>query len=782
MSGSRHGPGYHGPGIATDGAPGEPAVASGLARAYSWMVAGPLGYLIPVLWVAAAVAATIYLPSFASQQGSIADITPGDLPALRAEAQASRLFPLPALSRVAVVQRDPAGLSPAVQRATIASAVSLDRQTGTPLQDLKGALPIVNAPGLVQGAKEQSTTAVTYLFFDPSVPWESQEAAAQRYAATYLDGPGGSVVGVTGTIPGRLQQSAEIEGKLGLVEIATIALVVLIVGITFRSFGAPAVALLAGVVSYLVALPVIAWTGSRLGFDVPAEVEPLVVVLLLGIVTDYTIFYLSGMRQRLASGQGRGVAARGTTAQFTPIILTAGLMVAAGTAALMVASQQFFRGFGPGMALAVLVGLVVSVTLVPALLEVFGRLLFWPRVPAPVAAPSAGPAAEPAAARESEEHSPRARRHSLATSKPVALLVTVLCVGALVVAAGGLRRTSLGLDFISGLPAGSEAKQAARAAAAGFAPGILSPTELILQKPGIAGQRDALAQLESTIAHSPGIAGVIGPREQPAGVSADLPALALSSNGGAARFLIVLGSDPLSSAGIATYDALRAAMPSMLDDAGLSGSVVSFAGDTALAQQTVSRTVDDLGRIAVVVVVIDLLLLIVFLRALIAPLYLLAASVLALAASIGVTTYLFQVVFGIPDLAYFVPFAASVLLIALGSDYNIFLVGHIWDEARSRPLRPAIESAVPRARSAISVAAVALALSFALLAIIDLTSFRQLAFLLFAGVLIDSFFVRSLLVPALVALFGRSSAWPGTLRRRDRRRSDATKAGERKPA
>ncbi len=225
-------------------------------------------------------------------------------------------------------------------------------------------------------------------------------------------------------------------------------------------------------------------------------------------------------------------------------------------------------------------------------------------------------------------------------------------------------------------------------------------------------------------------------------------------------------------------------MSSMLDDAGLSGSVVSFAGDTALAQQTVSRTVDDLGRIAVVVVVIDLLLLIVFLRALIAPLYLLAASVLALAASIGVTTYLFQVVLGIPDLAYFVPFAASVLLIALGSDYNIFLVGHIWDEARSRPLRPAIESAVPRARSAISVAAVALALSFALLAIIDLTSFRQLAFLLFAGVLIDSFFVRSLLVPALVALFGRSSAWPGTLRRRDRRRSDAdaAEADERKAA
>jgi RND superfamily putative drug exporter len=138
------------------------------------------------------------------------------------------------------------------------------------------------------------------------------------------------------------------------------------------------------------------------------------------------------------------------------------------------------------------------------------------------------------------------------------------------------------------------------------------------------------------------------------------------------------------------------------------------------------------------------------------------------AASIWVTIYFFQVVLHEQDLTYYVPFVASVLLIALGSDYNVFLVGRIWGEARVRPLRPAIESAVPQARSAISVAAVALALSFALLGLVDLSSFRQLAFLLLAGVLIDAFFVRSLLVPALVAFFGTFSAWPGRLRRHGR--------------
>jgi RND superfamily putative drug exporter len=146
----------------------------------------------------------------------------------------------------------------------------------------------------------------------------------------------------------------------------------------------------------------------------------------------------------------------------------------------------------------------------------------------------------------------------------------------------------------------------------------------------------------------------------------------------------------------------------------------------------------------------------VFLRSLLAPLYLLAASVLALAATLGLTTVVFQGVLGGEDLTYYVPFAASVLLVSLGSDYTIFLVGRIWRERRVRPLRSAIETAIPQARHAISIAALALAATFAMLAMVDLGSFRQLAFLLGAGVLIDAFFVRSLLVPALVALFART--------------------------
>ena len=237
-------------------------------------------------------------------------------------------------------------------------------------------------------------------------------------------------------------------------------------------------------------------------------------------------------------------------------------------------------------------------------------------------------------------------------------------------------------------------------------------------------------------------------------------ALVLAPDGDAARYIVVFDADPSGSAGIARYDALKARMSGFLRASGLGGASVSYAGDTAIARQTIVRTLSDLVRIGLAVVLVDLLLLMVFLRSLVAPLYLIASSVLALTASAGITVVIFQRLLGVPDLTYYVPFAAAVLLVSLGSDYNIFLVGRIWNEARHRPLREAVERGVPRATRAISIAAVALTASFSLLALVGVTAFRQLAVLLAVGVLVDAFFVRALLVPSLITLFGHASVWP----------------------
>ena len=148
-----------------------------------------------------------------------------------------------------------------------------------------------------------------------------------------------------------------------------------------------------------------------------------------------------------------------------------------------------------------------------------------------------------------------------------------------------------------------------------------------------------------------------------------------------------------------------------------------------------------------------------------APLYLLLASALAFTATLGLTTFVFQTLLGNEELTYYVPFAVAVLLVSLGSDYNVFLVGRIWQEAEHVDVRRAIAIAAPRASRTIAVAGLALALSFATLAFIPLRQFREFAFAMTVGVLLDAFVIRALLVPALVSLFGELSWWPARRRR-----------------
>ena len=187
---------------------------------------------------------------------------------------------------------------------------------------------------------------------------------------------------------------------------------------------------------------------------------------------------------------------------------------------------------------------------------------------------------------------------------------------------------------------------------------------------------------------------------------------------------------------------------------------VGVAGDTATAAFIVEQTTDDLLRIALAALAANLLMLVIFLRALVAAIYLLLGSILSLAAALGITTLLFEQVDPGAGLTFYVPFAGAVLLLAFGSDYNIFAVGNIWEEARHRSLPEAIITAMPATISAILTAGLALAASFGLLSVVPLSPFRQLAFLMFLGITLDVLVVRSLLLPALLTLFGPVSAWP----------------------
>lgn len=746
-----------------------PATRSWPTRLLAWVVAGPPAPLVIALWVVVVVLMQTARSPVATTEQSVGSIIPADTPAVVAEERSVREFGIPTLSRTVVVQRDAGGLSRADQLAAVERAVDV---AGGGLREqfprLRLALPVINERSILPVSREDETTIVTYLFFDAGAGWNDRRNAALEYSAT-LPGDDPSGLGVTGLIPARIVQDDAILGRLHLVEAATVAVIALIVGVAFRSLVAPLVTMAVGGVAYLTALKAVTWAGAELGFPTPPELRPLMVVLLLGIVTDYVVFLLSGTRYHLAGGAGRSRAARAAVEEYGPVIIIAGIMVAAGAGVLVIASTRIFRAFGPGMAFTVLVGLVVAVTLAPALLAVLGRFAFWPSPPRP------WPGLGAAGADETPVRGTFLSR--LLARRPAAAAMVVLTVAALIAAAAPLRDASLGFDVIGGLPADAGPRTAAEAAAQGFAAGILSPTEVVVRGPDVVREREALVRLQRLIEGTPGVTGVLGPAQRPQAVTEVRStlrvdqALILAPGGDAARYLVVFDADPAGSAGISRYDGLRARMPALLREAGLTDVQVSYAGDTAVAQQVIDRTLSDLIRIALAVVLVDFLLLVLFLRALVAPLFLIVASVLALAASAGITVVIFQRLFGVQDIVYYVPFAAAVLLVSLGSDYNIFLVGRVWDEARATPLRQAVERGVPRATRAISIAALALAASFALLGLIDVAAFRQLAVLLAVGVLVDAFFVRSLLVPSLITLFGHASAWPGRRARQSAERA-----------
>ena len=727
---------------------------SALSRGFAAAVVR-LRWLVVAAWIAGAAAATIWLPGLdVAGSQPLGGLIPKNAEALEAGRLSAELFPIPIRTEIALVEQRQSGLTEDEITGIGERAAAIDDAGGAHPSRAIYALPIVNDPRLFPEAREHGTTAITWLAFPLDEGLHAQGEWAEQIAAESEVARAGGSAGVTGSIPARLAEFDAIGEALPLVEAATVGVIAILLAAMFRSLVAPLVALVAAGLAYLVALGLIGWVGQAMDVSIPADVEPLVVVVLLGIVTDYAIFFLSGVRARLEAGDARLEAAESATVRVIPVVVTAGLIVSLGAASLLAGELEFFRAFGPGLALAAIVGLAVSMTLVPALLAVLGRVAFWPSPPFP-----SGPTAM-RLAREDEQNpvTLRARAARLATNRPVAALMVLITLGVIAVAASGLRETNLGLTLVRGLPEDAEPNVADRNAGQGFAAGIIAPTEIIVEGSGLASNREGLVRLEEQLDSADGVAMVVGPREAPDDLA---EGIVIAEGGNAARYAVVFDAPAVGGEAIDDLERLRETMPELLADSGLEGAEASFAGDTALAEETVNSTMGDVWRIGLTALAVNFVLLAVFLRALVAPLVLLATSVAALAATLGVTTYLFQDLLGYDELTYYVPFAAAVLLVSLGSDYNVFVAGEIAREADRRPLREAVAVAAPRASRAIAVAGVVLAASFATLAIVPLRAFHELAFALAVGVLVDAFLIRSLLVPGLISLLGRVTFWPG---------------------
>jgi len=275
---------------------------------------------------------------------------------------------------------------------------------------------------------------------------------------------------------------------------------------------------------------------------------------------------------------------------------------------------------------------------------------------------------------------------------------------------------------------------------------------LVLEGLGIAGRESELASFQAQLESERGVAGVLGPSDQPIPSRAGVM---LAPNGGAARYVLVLDDDPDGATAIGALSQVEADLPALLERSGLGGAKAGVTGDTTIASELTDETAIAFERVLPAALAVLLIALWLLLRSWRAPLYLVGSSLVVVAAALGLTVYVFQDLLGYGELAFFVPVASAILLLALGADYNVFLITRIWREADQQELRPAIRTAGIRAGRAITIAGFILALSFAATALIPILGFIELAFALSIGLLLDTLLARTLLVPALVATFGR---------------------------
>jgi RND superfamily putative drug exporter len=421
-------------------------------------------------------------------------------------------------------------------------------------------------------------------------------------------------------------------------------------------------------------------------------------------------------------------------------LLSSAVVLIAAFALLILAQLGLYRALGPGLALALCLVFIVTLTLVPALLAVLGPAAFGERGPI--------------------RRRTRSRRALL---RRPGLVAGILCAGLLFAAAGslGLR---VGFDQLANLPDGAASARGYEELTGEFPGGVVAPVNVLIQGEDLDEREEELLRLQNglqgELLDADGSALIFGPRYEGRVPGIDF----VTPDGSAARVLLIFYDSPFSSEALDQAQRLQVELPTLLQQSGLGEATGVIGGQTALAAAARDTSQTDLGRVAPLLFGVSFVVLALLLRTPVAPIYLLGSTALSFAATMGVCTILFQDVLRQDGVVYYVPFTLFLLLVALGSDYNIFIMAAVREEVEKRPLGEAVPAALVRTGPTINAAGVALAASFFALTLIPLQDFFQVGTAVALGVLLDAFVIRTFLVPALVLFVGPGGFWPAKVR------------------
>jgi RND superfamily putative drug exporter len=734
-------------------------------------------WFILVAWVIAAVAVPRALPSLSSvTQGNNANFLPASAPSehalkLAAPLGGSTLLPVPvvAAAQGTLTPADQAWLQKLQRDLAKVPTVVKVRDLGRSPDGQAAQLQVLS--NVSQGGTGSGLTTLV----------KDLRSAISR------DGPpSGLSVHLAGAVAINVDQQAKSGNTDSQIQLLSIVFIVGLLLLVFRALLAPLVTLIPAVLAVTISGPLVAEAAQH-GLKVSPLAQILLIVLVLGAGTDYGLFLVFRVRENLREGLDRRQAVIAAVERVGESITFSAATVIAALLSLLAATFEFYSDLGIPLAIGIGVMLLAGLTLLPALLAIFGRAVFWP------SKTQAGTGKTGVWGRVSV----RIVRHPAPT-----LVAGLVVFGGLAVATTAY--TAAGFGGNTNAPSGSDSAAGAAILSAHFPNTSANPTNIIYQlKQPVWNDLQAVQAARSQLAASGLFTGITGPLNPngatltPAQLTAlhdrlgppqllsptpppgtGIPAIGyqlyratalyISPDGRTVQFETGLkAGDPSTTAAMNAIPAVRAEAATVMRTIGAADYGVGGQAPAIYDISSISNS--DLATVIPIAIVVIGFLLALVMRSLVAPLYLIVSVGLSYLAALGLSVLLFVEIAGDGGLVFFLPFLMFIFLLALGEDYNILVMSRIREEAQRLPLKEAVSRAMVATGTTVTSAGLVLGGTFSVFAIVGAqqgsTQFRDVGAGLALGVLMDTFLVRTLLVPSTVVLLGRWNWWPSAMSR-----------------
>jgi uncharacterized membrane protein YdfJ with MMPL/SSD domain len=754
-------------------------------------------------WFAAAVVLTLAAPSL-NDVGSTdtADFLPADAPSQQADRVLTQLFPDDPTreSSIVVFARD-GGLTDADH--AYVSELTTSLTSGDLAGDFTAVQSTATSPELAAFLRAPDGAAELLIASMADAPFSTSGTAAvgrlrEHLHQTAPDGLTHHVTGIGGLAADQANGVVESFDRTAMV---TVVLVLVILFLIYRSVVAALIPLLTIGLAFGVSNGLVAYA-AQAGLKVNTMVGTFMVVMVFGAGTDYCLFLTSRYREDLHTGDPVATTVKRTTTVIGAVIAASAATVIVGFSSMIGADFGIFKTMGPAIGIAIAVTLLAGLTLTPALLSLAGTKAFWPRSLDQLRA---------------EPDTIPARWHRVADTirrwPAHALLASIIV---LQIPAAGLGWYSQSFNLVTDLPAGDDSRAGFEVVEDHYPGGIISPVYLVITAEGPILDHERLAALDrltDALRAQPGLGqvrSITQPAGQPltpdnlseltggvtdpaalgfdqttdlgplfAGLNApgglrltgpildqypglvDMLGLLLGNDGNTTRLIVALDGNPYDNTALDAFERIDDTTADALAGTALTGAEINIGGPSSFYADMREISSNDFRIIVAVILGAIFVVLALLLRSLVAPFYLLASVVLSYAATMGITVAVFQGLLGVEGITFWLAPFLFVILVALGADYNIFIMSRVREEADAgHEIHDAVSRGLTLTGRVITSAGFILAGTFAALLIAPLPNLQQIGFGVTVGILIDTFLVRSVMVPAATMLLGRWAFWP----------------------